>query len=490
MSYISDQDKSRSGRTKPRWTRAKSGCLTCRQRRKKCDERDPICTGCDRNHLLCHWPPGSRRESSLNHEEDATENESHELNADRALEVPDIVTSLPPLELILQPHVLPSLFKLPENRRLFEHYTATTASRLAGRASRENPFLNYNLQIAGDNEMMQHSILAISSSHLSFDDASQETISRAHYAVVLRGIKHAITDWRTKSISDRIRLLTVVMAICWFEVLDVNTKGALYHHLRASRVMLNSLQNDTRVSEQSMVGFLVEQYAYLVLVSNISFLPERLNRQIDQALPCPSLGVINKGTDIYGCLFGSSHQLYECITCICELAAIRRAEGQQSSLSSSGRYLELQHNITGWTPGSDSMDDGLATAGYMCQQACLIFLHTSFHGPHPPTQYLVLTIEPLIERFLEHFTQLSYEAASWTTISWPCHVAGSCMKNEAQREQISEIIRKSTIRMRLFHEIISTLSRFWAEMDADTTLYGPYGLEEVLTRYNINPCIG
>lgn len=254
--------------------------------------------------------------------------------------------------------------------------------------------------------------------------------------------------------------------------------------------MLNSLQSDTRVSEQYMVGFLMEQYAYLVLVSNISFLPERLNRQIDQTLPCPSLKGINEGTDIYGCLFGYSHQLYECITCICDLAAVRRSEGQQPSMSSTARYIDLQHGITSWMPESDSTDDGLAHSGYMYQQACLIFLHTSFHGPHPPTTSLVQAIEPLIRNFLEHFTQLSYEAASWTTISWPCHIAGSCMQDQGQREQISEIIRKSTIRMRLFHQIITTLSRLWTAMDADSTLYGPYGLEEVLSRSNINPCIG
>lgn len=33
-----------------------TGCMTCRKRRKKCDEEKPICGGCRRNYLQCNWP--------------------------------------------------------------------------------------------------------------------------------------------------------------------------------------------------------------------------------------------------------------------------------------------------------------------------------------------------------------------------------------------------------------------------------------------------
>lgn len=35
--------------------RSKTGCLTCRRRKKKCDEVHPICQGCQRNQLECTW---------------------------------------------------------------------------------------------------------------------------------------------------------------------------------------------------------------------------------------------------------------------------------------------------------------------------------------------------------------------------------------------------------------------------------------------------
>lgn len=37
--------------------RVKTGCLTCRRRRKGCGEEKPVCTACNRLQLPCIWPP-------------------------------------------------------------------------------------------------------------------------------------------------------------------------------------------------------------------------------------------------------------------------------------------------------------------------------------------------------------------------------------------------------------------------------------------------
>ncbi|KAF3065556.1 hypothetical protein CFAM422_009560 [Trichoderma lentiforme] len=36
--------------------RVRTGCFTCRSRKKKCDETKPACAGCKRNKLVCNWP--------------------------------------------------------------------------------------------------------------------------------------------------------------------------------------------------------------------------------------------------------------------------------------------------------------------------------------------------------------------------------------------------------------------------------------------------
>ncbi|KAL5630700.1 hypothetical protein BROUX41_000572 [Berkeleyomyces rouxiae] len=42
------------------FSRSRNGCLTCRSRRKKCDEVKPICGSCDVGKRSCKWPPPSR----------------------------------------------------------------------------------------------------------------------------------------------------------------------------------------------------------------------------------------------------------------------------------------------------------------------------------------------------------------------------------------------------------------------------------------------
>ncbi|KAL7954549.1 hypothetical protein V8C34DRAFT_294015 [Trichoderma compactum] len=36
--------------------RVRTGCFTCRSRKKKRDETKPACAGCKRNQLVCNWP--------------------------------------------------------------------------------------------------------------------------------------------------------------------------------------------------------------------------------------------------------------------------------------------------------------------------------------------------------------------------------------------------------------------------------------------------
>ncbi|KAK1547525.1 hypothetical protein CPAR01_01492 [Colletotrichum paranaense] len=55
---------------RPRTTRAgpifrvRTGCLTCRGRKKKCDETKPCCRGCQRNGFDCQWPAPATARSS------------------------------------------------------------------------------------------------------------------------------------------------------------------------------------------------------------------------------------------------------------------------------------------------------------------------------------------------------------------------------------------------------------------------------------------
>lgn len=57
-----------TSKTKPVNKRTRTGCLTCRQRKKKCDEHkvNGKCQACTRNFLTCGWPAENTAGSTLN----------------------------------------------------------------------------------------------------------------------------------------------------------------------------------------------------------------------------------------------------------------------------------------------------------------------------------------------------------------------------------------------------------------------------------------
>ncbi|KZV63812.1 hypothetical protein PENSPDRAFT_708229 [Peniophora sp. CONT] len=50
-------------RRRPKYTRCKTGCLTCRKKKVKCDEAKPDCERCQNSGKTCTWPEptGPRR---------------------------------------------------------------------------------------------------------------------------------------------------------------------------------------------------------------------------------------------------------------------------------------------------------------------------------------------------------------------------------------------------------------------------------------------
>ncbi|KAJ4256853.1 hypothetical protein NW762_008949 [Fusarium torreyae] len=53
--------------------RVKTGCFTCRNRKKKCDESRPICAACLRNKLPCKWPTAQHQSPPSHNDNDTIE---------------------------------------------------------------------------------------------------------------------------------------------------------------------------------------------------------------------------------------------------------------------------------------------------------------------------------------------------------------------------------------------------------------------------------
>ncbi|KAL3492461.1 hypothetical protein BJX62DRAFT_250655 [Aspergillus germanicus] len=65
MTSAAEPKSYRRPRRPPAHLRTKTGCLTCRKRRKKCDEQQGTCRNCDRRWLTCRWPSGSLGDTAM-----------------------------------------------------------------------------------------------------------------------------------------------------------------------------------------------------------------------------------------------------------------------------------------------------------------------------------------------------------------------------------------------------------------------------------------
>ncbi|TCD71257.1 hypothetical protein EIP91_011735 [Steccherinum ochraceum] len=58
MHAVAAPQRTETQRKRPKYTRSKTGCLTCRAKKIKCDESKPNCVRCTHGQRECTWPEG------------------------------------------------------------------------------------------------------------------------------------------------------------------------------------------------------------------------------------------------------------------------------------------------------------------------------------------------------------------------------------------------------------------------------------------------
>ncbi|KAI3334634.1 fungal-specific transcription factor domain-containing protein [Ustulina deusta] len=130
--------------------RSKTGCITCRKRKKKCDEAKPRCLNCEKNAVVCEgyhektlWKSGR---------------EKAEEELQRKQSLPHI--TLQPIFNGVETH---------EDRIFFEHYINHLSSVLTVEGQHRNAFKDMLLQMAVEHGGLMHSILSLASKHIDFE---------------------------------------------------------------------------------------------------------------------------------------------------------------------------------------------------------------------------------------------------------------------------------------------------------------------------------
>lgn len=257
--------------------RVRTGCLTCRRRKKKCDEARPICAGCQRNDLGCQWPPnvpgrkdsaqddeirlsttdqrrpsllknieqleelampgsplpqrapsvtsiagqsvtdGDRLDEVMRHTE--TRHQRRASTATVATSADDALVSS-----VSMGNVLPrSLSLLPgydaESYQLLSHYLATTADCMANGSTPVNPFLVQIVPLAFSSDLLLQLVITQSAAHRAFRSRDEsDTIAHGHYTKALQHFRREVTDFIDGKESNPLMLLVGALLMCFTEV--------------------------------------------------------------------------------------------------------------------------------------------------------------------------------------------------------------------------------------------------------------------------------
>ncbi|KAL5412408.1 hypothetical protein PMIN03_004342 [Paraphaeosphaeria minitans] len=212
--------------------RSKTGCTTCRKRKKKCDETKPFCLSCQKNNIHCEgykpveiWKSGKERAA-----------EARRMSVEVKFELPPLMGGV----------------ETDVDRTLLQHFVSRASAVLSLHGDQStNPFTRILLPMALQHEGLMHSVLCLSASHLCSQESSQEYEDRQvfHRGKALHLLNQDLQrqkageggTMRYEDSNVAQILLHLLHAIC-----DGNTSGEYRMHMIAARQIALSQKSQNK----------------------------------------------------------------------------------------------------------------------------------------------------------------------------------------------------------------------------------------------------
>jgi hypothetical protein len=251
--------------------------------------------------------------------------------------------------------------------------------------------------------------------------------------------------------------------------------------------------------DKLLFGFLLEAYAYMVLVN--SFCPPgELNRSIPYDSFLSDLSTLAVYPS-FGVMFDGMHGLMEIIPEITKLA-IRKLKqrtwgSSQPDEEASSTRQDIYTKISRWQvshdEGSSQDVKGVAETtaiGECFRNALFLYLETSAAGPIVWDPALAGTMQHHILAIAGQIATAGLQESRYTAIiMWPLLIAGSCLVLDELRDQLVRVLRDSTNSTWNSARATDLLEMLWEERERDERIFGPYGLYLTMEKRGVNFCI-
>ncbi|KIM93770.1 hypothetical protein OIDMADRAFT_173118 [Oidiodendron maius Zn] len=335
------------------------------------------------------------------------------------------------------------------------------------------------------------SILALSGGHLchKVPGADLTSASLIHYNLALNQLKYQLTRIAAGNPADPVRLLLTILVLSITESVSGNSKGATFHHLRASSHFVPLvLALDPTHGDQEVCAFLLETYAYMVSIVNIT-----VNTQptFPSLVLDPYIASLERfqGCKSFGTMFGYARDLLSLVPTICTLGYNRILEESagECSFESLACYKAIQSKIENWQEPSPRENSGIDTkdltnAAKVYKEAVLIFLHTAFYASNVTDPELLALVDKSICATLV-LTDFDTDSPVLSVMLWPCMIIGSCLRQPVQREYLRYKMLEAPFNMTVVRSSVQLLDWLWEDSASDA--FGPYGLGSVMRKYGV-----
>ncbi|KAJ6187969.1 hypothetical protein N7519_002877 [Penicillium mononematosum] len=520
-----------------RIVRVRTGCLTCRRRKKKCDETRPICAGCQRNDLACQWPPDvpGKRDPSHEHETQASAADECRPNIFDAIEQLDemsmprsplsqrapsvassaghsvtigdhfedttlheethnqrrlstatgaTTTSDALVASVSMGNVLPrSLSLLPgydaESYQLLSHYLATTADCMANGSTPINPFLVQIVPLAFSSDLLLQLVITQSAAHRAFRSRDEsDTIAHSHYTKALQHFRRGVTDFIDGKESNPLMLLVGALLMCFTETAKGDMNGTIFDHLSAANSLLVKLlaQSDSAVP-RDLKDFVIEYYTYTATVSMIS-IDARFSGQLFLNLDLEQRSRELLRTQYVGNLCGCWLELLLLIPCIFDLGRQWIMDDTQAVIPTAddiAMLASIQAQILRWSP-YPNVGTEVRLAGLIFQEAILVYLYTSLGGFQYTSDGMYKgMVENAVTEAMSYLGELSPSARINSGLCWPIAVVGSCLLNPDQQDCLRGRLNAMTETFGLgnMHRTLLLLEAMWQSPASEA---GPWNI--------------
>ncbi|KAL5340061.1 fungal-specific transcription factor domain-containing protein [Aspergillus crustosus] len=425
--------------------RSKTGCITCRRRKKKCDETKPACLNCQKNAVVCEgYPPKEIWKSGKQKMEDARTQ-------------PVVYRSLP---------ILIDGIETDMDRKLLDHFVYGFSRVLTLINDDSNPFKEILLPMATQHRGLMHSLMCLSGSHLSglAPEPGVKERKYYHFHRAIRDLKDNINA-RSNMAEEEPELLVEDPIIASTIALSLNTicegetNGEYRPHMDAARYLLVTQKPRNEKFRQ----FIVEFFQYHDVSNSITSL-DRRPAHMDGELRLPDF-VPHAAGNFLGVFDGLFRYISQ-VTRLRDRIRQRFSEGYEPAVDYQilSDAVMIDSSIRIWETSHPANTPNYYLA-QLYRQSTWVYLYRTIRPSRPSDK-----IAQVVDDGLEFLDLIPQDASAFSIVLMPLFLLGCSAFVPHQRERIQRGFEalKAYSNLRNIEPAFKVVQRVWEVMDTKT----------------------